>query len=143
VHQSKYNDVNQTCEALQASLKVNGFNCKGVLDLNKSMANHGVQLSKPVRVVQFGKTKYAHDIVMTNPEVSVLMPCAFGVYEDSGIVYISSLDRGMIGRIFGGTTEKIMVENVAYDLSSVLNDCIERKAVDIQAETIDTFWFNE
>ena len=143
VYQSKYNDIDRTCEALQASLKSNGFNCKGVLDLNRSMANHGFQLNRTARVVQFGKTKYAHDIVMATPEASVLMPCAFGVYEDNGIVYISSLDRGLIGQMFGGTTEKIMGEYVAPDQSKVLNDCIEYKRLDIQTETTDTFWFNE
>jgi len=81
--------------------------------------------------------------VMANPEASVLMPCAFGVYENNGIVYISSLDRGLIGRMFGGTTEKIMGEYVAPDQSKVLNDCIEHKRLDIHTETTDTFWFNE
>lgn len=143
VHRSKYDNVDLTCQALQSSLKSNGFNCKGFIDLNNSMAAHGFQLSRPARVVQFGKTKYAHDLVMTNPEVSVLMPCAFGVYEDDGAVYISSLDRGLIGRMFGGTAEKIMGEDVVQDLSKVLNDCIKHKDVDVQTERSDACWFNE
>jgi uncharacterized protein (DUF302 family) len=139
VHQSKYHDVDQTCECLKSALEKNSFNCKGILDLNKSMAHHGVQLSRQARVIQFGQSGYAHDIAMANPELSVLMPCAFSVYEDDGIVYISSLNRDLIGQMFGGTTEKIMSEHVAPDKMKVLSDCIEHKHLDIQTKTTDAF----
>ena len=149
VYQSKYGDVNQTCDALQTSLKANGFNVKGVLNLNKSMESHGVQLHRKTRVVQFGQPEYACSIVKSNPEASVLMPCAFGVYEDSGGVYVSSLDRSLFGRVFGGVTEMIMAGSISRDLSNVLYDCTEYRSLDIKdepkdsPETNDILWINE
>ena len=123
VHQSKYLDVDRTCEALQAELAVRGFNCKGVLNLNTSMAKHGVTLEREVRVVQFGKTAYAHDMVMSSPETSALMPCTFGVYEgDEGCIWVSSLNRRRVGNMFGGTVKRVMGGDVARDLSDILRN---------------------
>ena len=51
VHESKYQDVDQTCEALKPAIEAEGFHCKAILNLNKAMAKHGVHLDRQVRVV--------------------------------------------------------------------------------------------
>ena len=123
VHESKYQDVDQTCEALKAAIEAEGFTCKGILNLNKSMAKHGVHLDRQVRVVQFGRAASAHDLLKDNPETSALMPCGFGVYEgDDGRVYISGVNRGLIGKRLGGTAARVMGEQVAQDLAKALHD---------------------
>ena len=121
VHESKYEDVDQTCEALKAAIESQGLNCPAIRNLNKSMAKHGVHLDRQVRVVEFCKAEYAHDMLKDNPEVSALMPCAFGVYEgDDGKVHISGMNPGLIGKMFGGTIAKVMGERVAQDEARIL-----------------------
>ena len=81
VHQSKYSDVDKTCQGLKAAIEAAGWTCPGIRDMNKSMAQQGVQHGRPVRVVELCQANYAHDVLGGNPEVSTLVPCAFGVYE--------------------------------------------------------------
>lgn len=120
VHESKYQDVDRTCEALRAAIEAQGFTCKGVLNLNQSMAKHGVHLDRQVRVVQFGRAKYAHEMLADTPEVSAFMPCAFGVYEgDDGKVHISGMNRALMAQMFGGTVADVMGKRVARDEAAI------------------------
>ena len=121
VHESKYQDVDQTCEALKSAIEAQGLTCKGILNLNRSMAKHGVHLDRQVRVVQFGRAVSAHAMLKDNPEASALLPCGLGVYEgDDGRVYISGINRALIGKMLGGTIASVIGEQVAQDLSKAL-----------------------
>ncbi|GEM_PF-333182 len=121
VYESNHQDVDQTCEALKAAIEAQGLECPAIRNLNKSIAKHGVHLDRQVRVVEFCKAEYAHDMLKDNPEVCTLMPCTFGVYEaDDGKVYVSSMNQHLMGKMFGETVRKIMGERVAQDEASIL-----------------------
>jgi len=123
VYESKYQDVDRTCEVLKAGIEAQGLECMAIRNFNKSMAKHGVHLDRQVRVVEFCKADYAHDMLKANPRVCTLMPCTLGVYEgDDGRVYISSMNQQLMGNMFGGTVAKVMDERVAHDMSSFLHD---------------------
>lgn len=125
VRESRYGDVDKTCEAIRTAIETKGFHCKGILNLNNAMAKHGVHLDRQVRVVQFGRASFAHDILKDKPETSALMPCGFGVYEgDDGKCHISGLNRVVVGRILGGAVADVMGKKVAQDLSAALHDQI-------------------
>ena len=128
VRQSAYRDVDQTCEALKGAIEAQGFHCKGILNLNQAMAKHGVHLDRQVRVVQFGRAAYAHDMLVDTPEVSAFMPCAFGVYEgDDGKVHVSGMNRALMARMFGGTVADVMGKRVARDEAAIFK-ALERDA---------------
>ena len=89
--------------------------------MNASMAKQGVEFNGKVRLVELCKAEYAHDVLETNPEVSTLMPCAFGVYEGAdGAVYISGMNMGLMGKLFGGRIAEIMGNKVAHDEHAIL-----------------------
>ena len=54
------------------------------------------------------------------------MPLTIGVYEDkSGQVYVSELNIGMMGKMFGGTIAKVM--NVAgVDVKQIIVESIKK-----------------
>jgi uncharacterized protein (DUF302 family) len=125
VHQSRYSDVDQTCEELKAAIEAAGWSCPAIRDMNKSMAKHGVQHDRPVRIVELCQADYAHDILVGNPEVSTLMPCAFGVYEGAdGKVYISGMNMGLMGKMFGGKIAEVMGTKVSQDEEKILEGII-------------------
>jgi len=129
IHESKYQDVDQTCEALKTAIEAEGFHCKGILNLNKAMAKHEVHLDRQVRVVQFGRAVSACEMLKDNPEASALMPCGFGVYEGSdGRVHISGVNRGLIGKMLGGTIASVMGDKVAPDLRKALHDHVQQRS---------------
>ena len=94
--------------------------------MNKSMTKQGVQHGQPVRVVELCQANYAHDVLGGNPEVSTLMPCAFGVYEGAdGKVYISGMNTGLIGKMFGGKIAEVMGVKVSRDEEKILEGIIQ------------------
>ena len=126
VHQSKYEDVDKTCQELKAAIESAGWICPAIRDMNKSMAKHGVEHSRPVRIVELCQANYAHDILGGNPEVSTLMPCAFGVYEGAdGKVYISGMNTGLMGKMFGGEIAEVMGAKVSKDEARILKGIVQ------------------
>jgi len=72
-------------------------------------------------VIEWCKAQYAHDMLRDNPEVSALLPCAFGVYEgDDGKIYISALNMELMGRAFGGAVAEVMGERVSRNQAWIL-----------------------
>ena len=125
VHQSRYDSIDETCNRLKAAIEANGWENPAIRNMNKAMAKHGVQMNKQVRIVELCNAKYAKDILMTNPEVSTLMPCAWGVYKGKdGKIYISGMNMGLMGKMFGGNIAKVMGEAVSKDEEQMLKEVI-------------------
>ncbi|MEA3318007.1 MAG: DUF302 domain-containing protein [Bacteroidota bacterium] len=124
-HQSRYNSVDETCTHIKMAIEANGWECPAIRNMNKSMVKHGVQMDAQVRIVELCKAKYAKDVLMTDPEVSTLMPCAWGVYEGKdGNIYISGMNMGLMGKIFGGNIAKVMGGAVSKDEERILKEVI-------------------
>ena len=125
VHESKYSDVDKTCEELKTAIEAAGWSCPAIRDMNKSMAKHGVHHDQPVRLVELCQADYAHDILGDNPEVSTLMPCAFGVYKGADDkVYVSGMNMGLMGKMFGGKIAEIMGSKVSQDEKKILEGIV-------------------
>jgi hypothetical protein len=94
--------------------------------MTESIRQQGGQLNREIQVVELCKASYAQDILSTNPEVSTLMPCAWGVYKDeSGRVMISGMNMGLMGRLFGGNIARVISGQVAVDESAILAHVIQ------------------
>jgi len=120
-HESKFDSVEETCAVLQKSIEANGWVSPAIRDMNQATEKNGVHMDKQVRLVELCKAQYAKDVLDTNPEVSTLMPCAWGVYEgDDGKVYISGMNMGLMGKMFGGNIAKVMGGAVAKDEKNML-----------------------
>ena len=125
IHQSRFGTVEETCAQLEKAIEKGGWICPAVRDMKKSMAKHGVDFSGDVRIVELCKADYAKKVLLTNPEVLTLMPCAWGVYKGKdGKVYISGMNMGLMGKMFGGTIAEVMGQSVAKDEHRMLADVI-------------------
>ena len=124
-HQSRYDTVEETCIQLKAAIEENGWSCPAIRDMNLTMEKHGVTMERPVKIVELCKAEYAKDVLLTNPEVSTLMPCAWGVYKgDDGKIYISGMNMGLMGKMFGGNIAKVMGGSVSKDEARILERVI-------------------
>jgi len=126
VHDSKYSDVDETCEALKTAIEANGWNCPAIRNMNKAMARYGVHFDRPpVRIVELCRADYAERVLTTNPEVSTLMPCAWGVWKGpDGKVYISGMNMGLMGKMFGGVIAEVMGTDVSRDEAKILGQVV-------------------
>jgi hypothetical protein len=49
------------------------------------------------------------------------MPCTIAVYEsDDGKIYISKMNTGLMGKVFGGTIARVMGGCVSRDEAKIL-----------------------
>ena len=122
-HASPYG-VEETCQRLKASIEANGWRCPAIRDMNAAIAKEGLALERPVRIVELCKADYAQDVLDTNPEVSTLMPCAFGVYEQDGRVFVTGLNTGLMGKLMGGNVARVMGSGVAADEAKIM-ECLK------------------
>lgn len=118
--------VEETVKTLNQAIEEEGWSSPGTMNMNKSMAKHGVEFEPKVRVVQLCHPDYASSVLQTDRYVASLMPCAFAVWEgEDGNTYVSKMNTGLMGKIFGGNIARVMGGHVAEDehtmLKKVLN----------------------
>lgn len=126
VRESPYDTVEETCDRLAQSIEAHGWSNQAVRNMNASMAKHDVEMDRPVRVVELCNANHAETVLGASPEVSTMMPCAWGVYrEDDGNVYVSGMNMGLMGQLFGGTIADVMGGSVAEEEESMLDAALK------------------
>jgi len=113
----------ETVAALEKRIPEHGWVIPGEkpIDMNKSMAKHGVTFEPRVKLVKLCKAEYAKSVLTTDRHVSTMMPCTFSVWEDDdGKVYLSKMNMGLMAKMFGGNIAKVMGEKVAQDEEEML-----------------------
>jgi uncharacterized protein (DUF302 family) len=115
----------ETVQAIQKGIDEQGWSSPATLNMNKSMAKHGVTLEPQVRVIQLCQPEYAKDVLTTDRYVASLMPCSIAVYEsDEGRVCVSKMNTGLMGTLFGGNIAKVMGGKVAKDEQAILANVV-------------------
>ena len=124
-HQSRYDSVEETCKQLKVAIEAGGWKCPATRDMNNSIGKYGFHMDTQVRIVELCNAKYARDVLTTNPEISTLMPCAWGVYEGKdGKIYISGMNMGLMGKMFGGNISRVMGGAVSKEEKQMLEAVI-------------------
>lgn len=108
-HKSKLN-YDETVAALSAALKKKqDWRVLAVNDYQKSTAAFGAL--ERVGSVTVCNPRYASKILANDEDrgVTAFMPLGLGVYEDKkGQVFVSQLNAGLLGMMFGGTIADVM-----------------------------------
>lgn len=113
----------ETVAALEKRIPERGWVISGdkPIDMNKSMAKHGVTFEPRVKLVKLCKAEYAKSVLTTDRHVSTMMPCTFSVWEgDDGKVYLSKMNMGLMAKMFGGNVAKVMGGHVVEDEGKIL-----------------------
>jgi uncharacterized protein (DUF302 family) len=115
----------ETVAALEKGIPENGWVVSTVMDMNKSMAKHGVEFGPRVKLVKLCKPEYAKSVLTTDRHVSTLMPCTLAVWEgDDGKVHLSKMNMPLMAKMFGGNIAKVMGGSVARDERNILSGII-------------------
>jgi uncharacterized protein (DUF302 family) len=118
--------LDETVSQLKAAVKKQGWVVSGVRNMNTSLAKHDVDFPRQVRLVEICHPQYAESILSTDRHLATLMPCAFAVYEgDDGQVYVSGMNTGLMGKLFGGNVADVMGGSVAADEHEILSTVIK------------------
>jgi uncharacterized protein (DUF302 family) len=107
--ESKYG-FDEALVVLQEAIDKKGWKTPHVHDLKATMAKFNYEVPR-VKVFEICKPEFAYPVLSGDNErlVSNMMPCRVSVYEKSdGRVYVSLLNSGLMGRIFGGVVNQSM-----------------------------------
>ena len=111
----------ETVAAIQKAVERQGWVLSATNDMRKSLVKHGRAFDRQVKVIQLCHPDYAKRVLTDNRELAALMPCSIAVYEgDDGKVYISKMNTGLMGKMFGGTVAEVMGGAVAKDEKAIL-----------------------
>ncbi len=110
--------VDKTVQTISTNAAKQGWAVKNVVNMQKSMKKKLGEEIYPTKVMKLGQAKYAHALLKHDDTrfVAAMMPHSIAVYEKSdGSTYISTMDMGLMGKIFGGETDRIMGKVQADD----------------------------
>ncbi len=111
--------VEETAARIQRNiqgLEDRGWKLSGLRDPSKAVAASGTNVL-PVLLVEACSTKYSAPLLKDDETraLSILMPCTITIYKkDNGKTYITLMNSGLMGQLFGANVAKIMAE-VAKD----------------------------
>ncbi len=117
-------DFNETVEKLIAAIKSKGdWKVTKEFDFQKNIHDAGHDKIEKVGSIAICNPKYASMILSEEPnrKVTAIMPITLGVFENkTGQVFISELNIGMMGMIFGGTIARVM-KIAGKDVTEIIN----------------------
>ena len=67
-------------------------------DIQATLAEKGLELA-PYTVVEVCNGKFAHQVLTTNKEVGMMLPCRIAVYEESGANNVVLMKPSLIGEM--------------------------------------------
>jgi len=116
-------DFDTTLAQLQTRIHDQGWVVVGgkPSSMNESLAKQGHDFEPRVSLVKLCQPDYAESVLTTDREMSCLMPCSIAVWEDDdGKTYLSKMNVGLMGKLFGGNIAKVMGGHVAVDEKNIL-----------------------
>ncbi len=126
--QSKF-DYETTIAKLEQSVKDAGWSHKGTTCISDDIKKRiGKDMGVRIGAVKLCKADYADEILRDHKArfVSCLMPCSVSVWEgDDGKVYVSKMNTGLMGKMFGGIIARVMGGKVSVDEEKMLNIILE------------------
>jgi len=113
----------ETITALEKRIPEHGRVISGdrPIDMNKSIAKHGVTFKPRVKLLNLCNAEYAKSVLTSDRHISCMMPCSMAVWEsDDGKVYLSEMNMALMAKMFGGNVAKVMGEKVVHDEEEML-----------------------
>ncbi len=116
----------ETVAKIEKSIQEIGWNSPGTMFINQALKKHNVEFAPKVKIIQLCQANYAKSVLTTDRYLSCLMPCSIAVWEnDKGKVFVSKMNTGLMGKLFGGNVAKIMGTKVSNDEHQLLRDIVK------------------
>lgn len=99
-----------------------GWHVTGIIDQNKEVMENGGFSIGNFKIIKYCSGKYSAEMLKADDRKKIgnMMPKTFAVYEKSdGQVFVSTMNGGIMGKLFGGETERI-IEEVSLEVESMM-----------------------
>lgn len=116
-------DFNKTVSVMTERINgKNGWHVTEVIDQNKESIENGGTPIGNFKIIKYCSGHYSSMMLKDDERKKIgnMMPKAFAVYEKStGEVYVSTMNGAIMGKLFGGETEKI-IEDVSLEVEDMM-----------------------
>jgi len=116
-------DFDKTVDVLVRNINnAEGWHVTHIIDQNKAVKENGGSEIGNFKIIKYCHGKFAYKMLKDEERKKIgnMMPKSFAVYEKTdGSVYISTMNGAMIGKLFGGETEKI-IEQSGLEVEGIL-----------------------
>ena len=82
-------NIDETITILNTNLKKIGFGVLETLDFKKILSEKGLEFPKEYRLLEVCNANLAKQVLDTNPDLGLLLPCTIAVYQKDNEKYIS------------------------------------------------------
>lgn len=99
-----------------------GWHVTSIIDQNKEAIENGGFPIGSFKIIKYCSGKYSAEMLKADDRKKIgnMMPKTFAVYEKSdGQVYVSTMNGGIMGKLFGGETENI-IEKVSLEVEDMM-----------------------
>lgn len=111
VHKSPYG-FDETVAAVESAVTAQkGWKVAKTFDIRQNIVDAGYPEMTRVKIVTLCNPHYARRILTNDKDkvVTTMMPLGIGIYETKdGSVYMSEMNVGLVGMMFGGTIASVM-----------------------------------
>jgi uncharacterized protein (DUF302 family) len=116
-------DFEKTLETVAQRINnAKGWHVTEIIDQNKEVKEHGGYDIGNFKIIKYCHGGYSSRMLDTDDRKKIgnMMPKSFAVYEKSdGQVFVSTMNGGIMGKLFGGETEKI-IEEVSLEVEDMM-----------------------
>lgn len=123
VHKSPYGFDETVVAVEKAVTSQKGWKVAKIFDIQQNIIEAGYPNMTRVKIVTLCNPHYAKRILTNDKDkvVSTMMPLGIGVYETrDGSVYMSEMNVGLVGMMFGGTIANVMGD-ASKDIAKMMN----------------------
>ena len=99
--------INQAVDDMTTSLKDVGFGILGTLDFKEILQKKGLDFKDEYRLLEVCNPGAAKQVLESNPEVGLLLPCTIAIYQKNNENFISlAKPTSLLANIHDYTLEK-------------------------------------
>lgn len=99
-----------------------GWHVTEIIDQNQEVTENGGFSIGKYKIIKYCNGKYSAEMLQADDRKKTgnMMPKTFAVYEKSdGFTYISTMNGAIMGKLFGGETERI-IEKVSLEVENMM-----------------------
>ncbi|MEI6891870.1 MAG: DUF302 domain-containing protein [Pontiella sp.] len=112
----------ETLHHIQEKVNEGGWNVSALIKLDTILAKEGKEVL-PAASFKISHPDHAEQMLLDDNArfLAAMMPCSIAVYEKAdGKTYISTLNSALLGRLFGGTAQRVMGGPIAKETAQFI-----------------------
>ena len=109
-------------DALKSNLKERGFGVLWELDFEETLRNKGLDYKGNMKILEVCNPKQAKEILETNMEAGLFLPCKMAVYEDKGQVFIGLVSPKELMGVFKDDKLSEIGSRIEHELMAAMEE---------------------